>query len=130
LNWSDFFLKAEDLMAIVIISILFSIAVKVFFEAAKDRNRYITILKKEMIILFPIGALMLAYQIYKGGQWNLSQDTYCYIVVFFNLACTLLILSNKFLKFSRNDNNLMAISIGIVFAPAVTVSSFIMLCWQ
>lgn len=121
-------MRTEDLMAIVIISILFSIAVKVFFEAAKDMNRYINILKKEMIILFPIGALMLAYQIYKCGQWNLSQDTYCYIVVFFNLACILLILSNKFLKFSRNDNNLMALSIGIVFAPAVTISFFIMLC--
>lgn len=118
-------MKTENLIAIVVIIILFSIVIKVYFEAAKDINRYINILKKEIIILFPIGILMLTYQIYKSGQVYLSQETDCYIVVFFDLVCILLILINRFLRNNKNDRNLMALSLGIVFAPIVTIAFFI-----
>ena len=118
-------MKTENLIAIVVIIILFSIAIKVYFEAEKDINRYINILKKETLILFPIGILMLTYQIYKSGQFALSQETDCYIVVFFNLVCILIISTNKFLKCSKNNRNLTALSLSIVFAPVVTIAFFI-----
>ncbi len=120
-------MKTENLIAIVVIIILFSIAIKMYFEAEKNINRYINILKKETIILFPIGVLMLMYQIYKSGQWDLSQETNCYIVVFFNLVCILFLPVNKFLKCRWNDKGLLGLSLCIVFAPVVTIAFLVVI---
>lgn len=120
-------MKTENLIAIVVIIILFSIAIKMYFEAEKNINRYINILKKETIILFPIGVLMLMYQIYKSGQWDLSQETNCYIVVFFNLVCILFFPVNKFLKYRWNDKGLLGLSLCIVFAPVVTIAFLVVI---
>ncbi len=118
-------MKTEDLIVTVVIIALFVIAIKVYIKSEKNINRYINILKKEAIILFPISVLMLMYQIYKSGQWHLSPETYFYISVSSNLTCILLILGNKYSLFRRNDRYLLALSLCIVFSPVWNIVFFI-----
>lgn len=92
---------------------------------AKDEDipRLINILIKEDKIIFPIGILMLGYQIYKSGQWGPTPQTTNYIVIFEYIFNVIVILITKFnwRVFRKQGRELFILYFAIIFTPFITI---------
>lgn len=115
-------------IVIGIIIILFSIGFIIACIAEKDINRYTNILIKEIIIFFPIGLLMLAYQMYKSGQIGM----YGIIPVLSNLVGIFIILTKKTLEVGKihysssfSSKYVGAVGYFIVLIPFSNIASLI-----
>lgn len=98
----------------------------------EDVPKLINALIKEDKIIFPIGILMLAYQIYKSSQWELSPKTTNYIVVFWYIANIILIFLIKFLwrKGRISERELFVLYQSLIFTPAITIAFLFMMCFS
>lgn len=123
MSWGEVSMDIFGITTFVIIIIMFIIA----FEMSTDTDYedipiLINVLKNEDKVLFPIGTLMLGYQIYKSNQWGLSQETNNYVVIFWYIMNIFIILAYKFGGNKiENDKFLFALCINIVFTPVLTL---------
>lgn len=104
--------------------VVFIIIIKLRLDVTyKDVPRLINVLKKEIKIFFPVGILMLGYQIYESGIWELSPKTYSYVLIFFYMAGILTILVFKFLENRSIENEYLILGLCtfIVFTPVFTI---------
>lgn len=121
-------MNIQDIIMITIVVVLFLISLIMGLKTnCKNIPVLINILKNENRILFPIGILMLVYQIYKSGEWELSQNTNSYLVVFMLIINAVNIFIFKLTGFKgANGRVIYGLCISVVFTPAFVLFFLLM----
>jgi len=114
-------------ISISIVFVLFILPFVIFWDR-EDEGMYIlaSILKIEEIVCFPVGIIVLGYEIYKSGHWGMSRETTSYIALMWNVLGMFALLLFKFLGSKREGTRIFILlwmcTIGV---PVVSVGIII-----
>ncbi|NRT80481.1 MULTISPECIES: hypothetical protein [Clostridium] len=125
------------MIGIVIVTLIIGILIILPFVMScrakyEDIPKLINLIIKEDTIIFPIGILMLCYEIYKSGQWEFSPRTDSYIVVFWYIINIIFTFIIRFLwiRGRRSERNLLFLYQALIFTPVITIVFFLIMLFN